>query len=118
MPNYRNQDASPTGHVLGDARVRQTPAEMTHRQLTGVTQAALRALTHLALLVGITNGPQVIAGLVQHRPQGDATQLGAFLWQHLRADLFALHRSLGRNFEESLLALHLLVRDLYLRLGR
>lgn len=96
----------------------QSSQEMTNRSLNGVTQAILRALTHLALLVGLTTGRQVISKLMQKGQHGDEIQLGELLWQHLRADLRSLHRSLGRNIDECFLTVHLLLRDLYLQSGK
>lgn len=117
----RNRDASPKGHVLHSPqdRLSSPNPEMANRSLNSVTQAVLRTLTHLALLVGLTaESLKTISALVQDGPQnGVENNLREFLWQHLRADLFVLQRALGRNLEECLITMHLLLRDLYLNPG-
>ena len=112
----RHQDASPTGHVLGDPHARHAGQPATYRQLNGISQSLLRALTHLSLLVGLHSAPEAVA-VIAHSSDQRGEQLAEFLWQHLRSDLLSLQAALGHNVEECLLTLQLLIRDLYLHTG-
>lgn len=52
-------DRTQAGHVLGDPRRRDNPDMLDTKSLSPVPFTIIRMLTHMAMLIGACNQPQV-----------------------------------------------------------
>lgn len=56
---FNRGDRTQTGHVLGDPRRRDNPDMLDTKSISQVPFTVVRMLTHLAMLLGACNNPQV-----------------------------------------------------------
>ncbi|XP_057630023.1 E3 ubiquitin-protein ligase RNF213-like [Chionomys nivalis] len=112
-PNFHpisiNQDRTQTGHVLGDPQP-SGEAVACDRGLSPVVFILSRLLTHLAMLVGVTQNPQALIRII--KPQVQDPQ--GFLQQHIQRNLEQLNKMLGRSADETTQVVHLILRCLLL----
>uniref|UniRef100_A0A673VDP0 Ring finger protein 213 n=1 Tax=Suricata suricatta TaxID=37032 RepID=A0A673VDP0_SURSU len=108
-PSRDHADRTQTGHVLG-APLSRDEAAVSDRQLAPAIFQLLRLLTHLALLLGAAQGPEVRAII-----KPPVTDPRGFLQRHVQRDLEQLTKTLGQSADEAVSAVHLVLRGL---LGR
>ncbi|XP_068434126.1 E3 ubiquitin-protein ligase rnf213-alpha isoform X2 [Clinocottus analis] len=98
-------DRTQTGHVLGNPSRRDNPDMLDTKSISLVPFTMVRMLTHMAMLLGACNHPQIISAIIKppvHDP-------GAFLLAHLQEDMKHLIRSLGKGTDDTVSAVHLLI---------
>uniref|UniRef100_A0A452IRW8 RING-type E3 ubiquitin transferase n=1 Tax=Gopherus agassizii TaxID=38772 RepID=A0A452IRW8_9SAUR len=106
---YRNfTDRTQTGHVLGDPRNREAMVA-SEREMSPVVFIVIRLLTHLAMLLGATEDPQVLETIILKPPVQDPV---GFLQQHIEKDLELLTKTLGKSADETINVVHLLLCSL------
>uniref|UniRef100_A0A673VMB2 E3 ubiquitin-protein ligase RNF213 n=1 Tax=Suricata suricatta TaxID=37032 RepID=A0A673VMB2_SURSU len=109
-PSRDHADRTQTGHVLG-APLSRDEAAVSDRQLAPAIFQLLRLLTHLALLLGAAQGPEVLRAIIKP----PVTDPRGFLQRHVQRDLEQLTKTLGQSADEAVSAVHLVLRGL---LGR
>uniref|UniRef100_UPI0037E8EFFF E3 ubiquitin-protein ligase rnf213-alpha n=1 Tax=Semicossyphus pulcher TaxID=241346 RepID=UPI0037E8EFFF len=101
-------DRTQTGHILGDPNRRDHPDMLDTKSLSPVPFTIVRMLTHMAMLLGTCSHLQSISAIIKppvHDP-------GKFLLAHLQKDMEHLIRSLGKGTDDTVSAVHLLIRSL------
>uniref|UniRef100_A0A452ISC9 RING-type E3 ubiquitin transferase n=1 Tax=Gopherus agassizii TaxID=38772 RepID=A0A452ISC9_9SAUR len=101
-------DRTQTGHVLGDPRNREAMVA-SEREMSPVVFIVIRLLTHLAMLLGATEDPQVLETIILKPPVQDPV---GFLQQHIEKDLELLTKTLGKSADETINVVHLLLCSL------
>ncbi|KAF6297909.1 hypothetical protein mRhiFer1_000154 [Rhinolophus ferrumequinum] len=91
-----NTDRTQTGHVLGKPPPRGD-AVVSDRGLSPVAFLLIRLLTHLAMLLGATQSPQALLGIIKPR----VTEPREFLQQHIQRDLEQLMQTLGKSADDT-----------------
>uniref|UniRef100_A0A8C4U1I3 Ring finger protein 213 n=1 Tax=Falco tinnunculus TaxID=100819 RepID=A0A8C4U1I3_FALTI len=100
---FRNEDRTQTGHILGDPQQRKT-AGVSDRAMSPVVFVLMRLLTHLTMLLGATKDPQIIKPPVKNSVH--------FLQQHIQEDLAQLTIILGKSADDSVNIFHLVLSSL------
>uniref|UniRef100_UPI003AABD3E1 E3 ubiquitin-protein ligase rnf213-alpha n=1 Tax=Centroberyx gerrardi TaxID=166262 RepID=UPI003AABD3E1 len=101
-------DRTQTGHILGDPSRRDNPDMLDTKNISPVPFNIVRMLTHMAMLLGVSNHTQPISTIIKP-PVRDP---GAFLLAHLLKDMEHLTRSLGKGTDDTVNAVHLLISSL------
>ncbi|KAL7869589.1 hypothetical protein AOLI_G00135770 [Acnodon oligacanthus] len=95
-------DQTRRGHVLGQASHR---SEAPNRDLTMVQSSVLRLCLHLAMLQGSAFNPEGISAMIQPT----VYNICEFLWHHLEKDMEALGKTLNLNWDDTAIAVHLIL---------
>ncbi|XP_035692571.1 E3 ubiquitin-protein ligase rnf213-alpha-like [Branchiostoma floridae] len=101
----RQDDATSTGHIIGDAQDRHDPAP--ERQLSQFATVMTRLVLHAAMLNGANGNPQPFTNFVRPVP----VDINDFLWRHLNRDLDDLASVLGRSIDDATLLVHILLTN-------
>ncbi|XP_033741837.1 E3 ubiquitin-protein ligase rnf213-alpha-like [Pecten maximus] len=96
-------DKTKPGHILGRADQR-TDVVVGERAMNPVSCAILRLLTHISMLLGTNENPQVICSMIQ--PNIGDHMLVEFLFNHIKLDIASLQRLTGRSVDDVLLLMH------------
>uniref|UniRef100_A0A8C0FV13 Ring finger protein 213 n=1 Tax=Bubo bubo TaxID=30461 RepID=A0A8C0FV13_BUBBB len=104
---FRNEDRTQTGHILGDAQHRKTTG-VSDRAMSPVVFVLIRLLTHLTMLLGATKDPQSLQKIIKPPVHNSVS----FLQQHIREDLAQLTKILGKSVDETINILHLVLGSL------
>ncbi|KAG9334573.1 hypothetical protein JZ751_007509 [Albula glossodonta] len=104
----QTRDRSQTGHILGSPSRRGDPEGLDTRDMSPVPFTLLRMLTHMAMLLGVAAEPQSVAQIIRP-PIPDP---GVFLMGHLLKDLEQLSRALRKGTDDTVSAIHLVIRSL------
>ncbi|XP_035676169.1 LOW QUALITY PROTEIN: E3 ubiquitin-protein ligase rnf213-alpha-like [Branchiostoma floridae] len=100
----RQDDATSTGHIIGDAQDRPvTP--IPERQLSKFATVITRFVLHASMLSGANTTLQPFTNFVRPVP----LDINDFLWRHLNRDLDDLARVLGRSIDDATLLVHILL---------
>uniref|UniRef100_A0A8D0HB33 Ring finger protein 213 n=1 Tax=Sphenodon punctatus TaxID=8508 RepID=A0A8D0HB33_SPHPU len=103
-----NMDRTQTGHVLGNPCNREATVT-SERAMSPVVLILIRLLTHLAMLLGSTNNPQVLETIHIRIIKPLAQDPVSFLLQHIQKDLEQLMNTLGKSADETTNVVHLLL---------
>ncbi|KAJ8345993.1 hypothetical protein SKAU_G00301860 [Synaphobranchus kaupii] len=101
-------DRTQRGHVLGDPSRRDMPDMLDTKSMSPAPFTLVRLLTHMTMLIGASEHPQVISQIIIP-PVGDP---GSFLIGHLLKDVEQLGRMLGKGADDMVSVAHLTVRSL------
>ena len=103
----RTGDATQTGHLLGRAQGRSTAA-VPERELGPAMTVLTRLLMHLTLVWSSSCGtPQQLASLSDMcKPQVPVQRVAEFFWAHLDMDIRCFAQAIGKELDQTLLALH------------
>ncbi|KAJ8398812.1 hypothetical protein AAFF_G00420090 [Aldrovandia affinis] len=101
-------DRTQTGHVLGDPCRRDMPDMLDTKSMSPAPFTLVRLLTHMAMVLGASEHPQVIAQII--KPV--VPDPGPFLIGHLLKDMEQLGRTLGKGTDDTVSAVHLIVHSL------
>ncbi|XP_035253680.1 E3 ubiquitin-protein ligase rnf213-alpha-like isoform X6 [Anguilla anguilla] len=101
-------DRTQSGHVLGDPGRRDMPDMLDTKGMSPAPFTLVRLLTHLSMLIGASEHPQVIAQIIKP-PVADP---GSFLIGHLLKDMEQLGRVLGKGSDDTVSMAHLTVLSL------
>ncbi|XP_060085808.1 E3 ubiquitin-protein ligase RNF213-like [Ylistrum balloti] len=96
-------DRTKPGHILGRADQR-TDIIVDERKMTAVSCAILRFLTHISMLLGTNENPQVVCDMIKPDIPNNSTV--QFLINHIKLDIASLQRVTGRSVDEVLLLMH------------
>ncbi|XP_021342051.1 E3 ubiquitin-protein ligase rnf213-alpha-like, partial [Mizuhopecten yessoensis] len=96
-------DKTKPGHILGRADQR-TDVVVAERKMSRVTCVILRLLTHVAMLLGTNENPQVICSMI--KPDIPDNKIVEFLLNHIELDIASLQRVTGRSVDDVLLLIH------------
>eukprot|EP00058_Branchiostoma_floridae_P007057 XP_002592545.1 hypothetical protein BRAFLDRAFT_108419 [Branchiostoma floridae] len=100
----RQDDATSTGHIIGDAQDRPvTP--IPERQLSKFATVITRFVLHASMLSGANTTLQPFTNFVRPVP----LDINDFLWRHLNRDLDDLAGVLGRSIDDATLLVHILL---------
>ena len=110
---FCSSDNTKTGHCLGHYTVRgQTPSP--ERSLSPAACCILRAIMHAVLLWTSCNNLSTtrdLIGLI--KPEVKKKQeLPMFFWGHLERDIQLLAKALDKNFEEAIIVVHLVLKNM------
>ncbi|XP_019643756.1 PREDICTED: E3 ubiquitin-protein ligase rnf213-alpha-like [Branchiostoma belcheri] len=100
----RQDDATSTGHIMGDALDRPVDP-IPERQLSTFSTVIIRLVLHAAMLCGANKNLQPFTNFVRPLP----TDIPDFLWRHLNRDLDDLASVLGRSIDDATLLVHILL---------
>ncbi|CAL8311059.1 unnamed protein product [Arctogadus glacialis] len=98
-------DRTQTGHVLGDPVRRDNPDTLDTKNMSPGPFTLVRMLTHMAMLLGASINPQLIAQIIKP----PVANPGAFLLAHLLKDMEHLTKSLGKGTDDTIHTVHLLL---------
>ena len=102
-------DRTETGHVLGRA-AKLGPISAPERKLNRATFSILRLLTHISMYIGAnTNSGAVCQSIKSNIEQGD---VGAYLLEHIDLDLTSIQKVLGKNKDDVLILIHVLLTQI------
>ncbi|XP_064171479.1 E3 ubiquitin-protein ligase rnf213-alpha-like isoform X3 [Anguilla rostrata] len=101
-------DRTQSGHILGDPGRRDMPDMLDTKSMSPAPFTLVRLLTHLSMLIGASEHPQVIAQIIKP-PVADP---GSFLIGHLLKDMEQLGRVLGKGSDDTVSMAHLTVLSL------
>ncbi|KAJ7989846.1 hypothetical protein DPEC_G00308720 [Dallia pectoralis] len=101
-------DRTQTGHILGDPGRRENPDMQDTKNMSPLPFYLVRLLTHMAMLLGASNQPQLIGAIIQ--PPVPAP--GPFLLAHLLKDMEQVARSLGKGADNAVNSVHLVICSL------
>nr|XP_061805731.1 E3 ubiquitin-protein ligase rnf213-alpha-like [Nerophis lumbriciformis] len=101
-------DRTQTGYILGDPDRRDNADMLDTKHLSPVHFTLIRMLTHLAMLIGVSDHPQNIASIISP----PVSEPGPFLLAHLKKDKEHLRRYLGKGTDDVVGSVHLLIRAL------
>merc|ERR1719361_1574568 len=100
---------SPKGYVLTESDAKTTES---FRAMKPFTVRAMRLLLHLTLLLHHASTGGASPDLAKLLSAVKPTEIGAFLWSQIRADLAVLCSITASNTEDVAILMHFLVRDL------
>ncbi|XP_061604346.1 E3 ubiquitin-protein ligase rnf213-alpha isoform X4 [Phyllopteryx taeniolatus] len=101
-------DRTQTGHILGDPSRRDNADMLDTKHLSPVPFTLIRMFTHLAMLIGASDHSQNISSIIN----SPVTEPGPFLLAHLKKDKEHFGRCLGKGTDDTVGAVHLLIRGL------
>ncbi|XP_061556782.1 E3 ubiquitin-protein ligase rnf213-alpha isoform X1 [Phycodurus eques] len=104
----RQTDRTQTGHILGDPSRRDNADMLDTKHLSPVPFTLIRMFTHLAMLIGASDHSQNISSIIN----SPVTEPGPFLLAHLKKDKEHFGRCLGKGTDDTVGAVHLLIRGL------
>ncbi|XP_042369460.1 E3 ubiquitin-protein ligase rnf213-alpha-like [Plectropomus leopardus] len=104
-PIQLQPDRTRPGHILGDPE-RRNNQDTKNMSLCSFT--LVRLVTHLAMLLGASEKPQLVQTIIQP-PVEDVT---LFLSQHTIKDLDQLSQALGRGADDTITTVHLVLKSL------
>ena len=117
MSNYNaifcyRHDATKTGHTLGRAESR-TSIPAPERNLSSPAVCIIRALMHTAFIWCSCHQQDLVHDLATLvKPFVDLGHLPEYFWMHLHKDIQHLSRVTGRSIDESVLIIHLILKDI------
>ncbi|XP_076843194.1 E3 ubiquitin-protein ligase rnf213-alpha isoform X2 [Brachyhypopomus gauderio] len=101
-------DRTQSGHILGDPQRRDQPDMQDTKNMSPAPFTTIRALTHMAMLLGSSRYPQDVSQLIKPA----VAEPGLFLTSHLLKDLEQLSRALGKGPDDTACSLHLAICSL------
>uniref|UniRef100_A0A8C8MEV5 RING-type E3 ubiquitin transferase n=1 Tax=Oncorhynchus tshawytscha TaxID=74940 RepID=A0A8C8MEV5_ONCTS len=98
-----------TGHILGDPQRRDNPDSQDTKNMSLTPFTLVRLLTHLAMLLGASEHPQVRLLQIIQPPVADPC---GFLILHLLKDMDHVTKALGKGTDGTVTAIHLIIRSI------
>ncbi|XP_061195824.1 E3 ubiquitin-protein ligase rnf213-alpha-like [Saccostrea echinata] len=105
---YTGDDQSRRGHILGSPTNRTFDA-VSERNLSPISNAVLRLLTHLSMFIGANYNIEEITKCIH--PTVDEDDVPGFLWDHILVDISTLRKTLDQGLDGVFMLLHVLVHS-------
>uniref|UniRef100_A0A3Q4I151 RING-type E3 ubiquitin transferase n=1 Tax=Neolamprologus brichardi TaxID=32507 RepID=A0A3Q4I151_NEOBR len=102
------RDQTRPGHILGDPQRRNNPDALDTKNMSLTPFTLVRLVTHLAMMLGASEKPQVVQQIIQ--PPVEDVSL--FLRLHIIKDLEQLSQALGKGADDTVTSVHLVLRSL------
>ncbi|XP_041861895.1 E3 ubiquitin-protein ligase rnf213-alpha-like [Melanotaenia boesemani] len=107
-PIQLQQDQTRPGHILGDPERRTNPDTLDTKNMSLTPFTLVRLITHLAMSLGASEKQESVQQIIQP-PVEDVC---LFLNLHIRKDLDQLTQALGKGADDTITAVHLVLRFL------
>uniref|UniRef100_A0A3Q4I5J3 RING-type E3 ubiquitin transferase n=1 Tax=Neolamprologus brichardi TaxID=32507 RepID=A0A3Q4I5J3_NEOBR len=104
------RDQTRPGHILGDPQRRNNPDALDTKNMSLTPFTLVRLVTHLAMMLGASEKPQVSSNLEIIQPPVEDVSL--FLRLHIIKDLEQLSQALGKGADDTVTSVHLVLRSL------
>ncbi|XP_072245329.1 E3 ubiquitin-protein ligase rnf213-alpha-like [Leuresthes tenuis] len=108
QPVALQPDRTRPGHILGDPEQRNNPNALDTKTMSLTPFTLVRLATHLAMLLGASKKSESVQQIIQP-PVEDVC---LFLIQHIAKDLNQLTQALGKGADDTITAVHLILRSL------
>ncbi|XP_047442557.1 E3 ubiquitin-protein ligase rnf213-alpha isoform X2 [Mugil cephalus] len=102
------KDHTRPGHILGDPERRDNSEALDTKNMSLTPFTLVRLITHLTMLLGASENPQLVQQIIQPRVE----DVRAFLTQHITKDLDQLKRALGKGNDDTVTVVHLVLKSL------
>ncbi|CAI5684999.1 unnamed protein product [Oreochromis niloticus] len=103
-----HEDQTRPGHILGDPERRNNPDALDTKSMSLTPFTLVRLVTHLAMMLGASEKPQVVQQIIQ--PPVEDVSL--FLRLHIIKDLEQLSQALGKGADDTVTSVHLVLKSL------